>query len=207
MIDERRQQILIGLFTTVVKKGYSNCTISEISEAANLSRGILHYYFRNKKEMLLELMNSLGKTHYEGILQMLSETDDVQEKLKAIVRFQYMDESKAFHDVARVWVEFWGQAPHDPEVREVVGRIQSKLRKLIADLVLEGMQQGVFRIVDPQNTASVIMSMMEGPTLQWIVDRKALNINQVSKTLEDFISCYLEHPCPRNEEPLRVAAL
>jgi hypothetical protein len=109
-----------------------------------------------------------------------------------------MDESKPFHDTAGVWVEFWGQAPHDPEVREVIRKIQARLRKLIADLVVEGMEQGVFRKVDPDNTASVIMSMMEGPTLQWNVDHKAVNIREVSRTLEDFIACYLETPCPRH---------
>jgi len=198
LTDERRRQILVGIFHAVVKKGYANCTITEISEAANLSRGILHYYFKNKKEMLLELMTSLGNIHYEGLVQLLGETEDVREKIKSIVRFHYMDESKPFHDTAGVWVEFWGQAPHDTEVREIIRNIQARLRKLVADLIEEGMEQGVFREVDSYNTASVIMSMMEGPTLQWNVDHKAVNIREVSKTLENFIACYLENPCPRH---------
>jgi len=199
MTDERRRQILVGIFHAVVKSGYASCTITEISQAAGVSRGILHYYFKNKKEMLLELMTSLGNVHYEGLVQILGETDDVREKLKSIVRFHYMDESKPFHDTAGGWVEFWGQAPHDREVREIIRGIQARLRKLIAALIEEGMEQGVFRRVDPLNTASVIMSMMEGPTLQWNVDRKAVNIREVAATLESFIACYLEEPCPRSE--------
>jgi AcrR family transcriptional regulator len=198
MTDERRRQILVGIFHAVVKSGYANCTITEISEAANLSRGILHYYFKSKKEMLLELMTSLGNVHYDGLVRIIEETEDVREKLKSIVRFQYMDESKPFHDTAGVWVEFWGQVPHDPEVREVIRTIQTRLRDLISGLIESGMEQGVFRPVDPRNTASVIMSMMEGPTLQWNVDHKSVNIREVSGTLEDFIACYLENPCPRH---------
>lgn len=197
MTDERRRQIFIGLFHSVVKKGFSNCTISEIAKAANVSRGILHYYFKNKQDMLLELMRVLGNTHYEGLQGMIAETDDPREKLKGIVRFHYLDDSKPFHDTAGVWVEFWGQAPHDREVRAAVSAIQSRLRTLIADLIVEGMDKGVFRRVDPQCTASVIMSMMEGPTLQWCVDHKAVNIREISRTLEDFIAFYLELPSPR----------
>ena len=197
MTDERKRQIFIGLFHTVVKKGFSHCTITEIAEAANVSRGILHYYFKNKQEMLLELMRVLGETHYEGLQRMIAETDDPREKLKGVVRFQYLDESKPFHDTAGVWVEFWGQAPHDREVREAVSAIQSRLRRLIADLIVQGMDKGVFRNVDPQCTASVIMSMMEGPTLQWCVDHKAVSIREISRILEDFIACYLELPSPR----------
>jgi len=197
LTDERRRQILVGIFHAVVKKGYANCTITDISEAANLSRGILHYYYKNKKEMLLALMTSLGNTHYEGLSHIMGETEDVREKLKSIVRFHYMDESKSFHDTAGVWVEFWGQAPHDPEVRELIRTIQARLRERIADLILEGIAQGVFRKVDPHHTASVIMSMMQGPTLQWNVDRKAVKIRTLARILEEFIACYLEIPCPR----------
>jgi len=198
LTDERRTQILVGIFHAVVKKGYAGCTITDISEATNVSRGILHYYYKSKKEMLLSLMTSMGNTHYEGLGRLMGETEDVREKLKSIVRFHYMDESKFFHDTAGVWVEFWGQTPHDPEVREVVRTIQARLRKRIAELVKEGMDQGVFRKVDPHNTASVIMSMMQGPTLQWNVDRKAVDIRALARTLEEFIDRYLENPSPRH---------
>jgi len=197
LTDERRRQILVGIFHAVVKSGYANCTITEISEAAGLSRGILHYYFKSKKEMLLELMTSLGNVHYDGLVRVTGETEDVREKIKSIVRFQYMDESKPFHDTAGVWVEFWGQVPHDPEVREVIRTIQARLRDLISGLIESGMEQGAFRPVHPRNTASVILSMMQGPTLQWSVDHKSVNGREVSGILEDFIACYLENPSPR----------
>jgi len=199
LTDERRRQILVGIFHALVRSGYAHCTITEISEAAGVSRGILHYYFKNKKEMLLELMTSLGKTHYEGLVHLLGETQDVREKIKSIVRFHYMDESKPFHDTAGVWVEFWGQAPHDREVREIIRQIQARLRALIAGLLAEGMEKGVFRRVDPESTASIIMAMMEGPTLQWNVDHKAVDIRKISATLESFLSCCLEEPRPRPE--------
>ncbi len=148
--------------------------------------------------MLLELMTAMGNLHHDGLVQIIGETDDVREKVKSIVRFHYMDESKPFHDTAGVWMEFWGQAPHDKEVREIIGAIQARLRKLIAGLIEEGMERGVFRAVDPYNAASVILSMIQGPTLQWNVNRKAMNIRELSKSLEDFIACYLETPCPRH---------
>jgi len=194
LADERRQQILAGLFHTIIRKGYANCTITEISEAAGVSRGILHYYFKNKDEMLLELMISLGKTHYEGLLAVIAETDDVMEKLVNIVRFHYMDESAHFHRTAGVWVEFWGQVPSDPQVRGVVRKNQKRIRKLVSDLIQEGIDNGVFRPVDPRNAAAVILSMMVGPTLQWTVDRRAIKIREVSRTLEEYMIRYLQDP-------------
>ena len=85
--------------------------------------------FKNKQEMLLELMKSLGEIHYGGINRLISETEDVREKIRRIIRFHYMDESKPFHDMVGVWVEFWGQSPHDREVpttREDAGQVAQR---------------------------------------------------------------------------------
>lgn len=200
MTEERRKQIYIGLFHAVVKKGLLKCTITDISQEAKLSRGILHYYFKSKQEMLIELMKSLGETHFKELQRIIAGADDVGEKLNRIVQFQYLDDSKPFHDTASVWVEFWGLAAHDREIREVVRTIQARLRTFIAELIVEGMEKGEFRKVEPTPAASVIMSMLEGPTLQWCVDHRALNIKEVSKALEDFIFCYLKSPGSNGSE-------
>jgi len=194
MADERRKQIFIGLFNAIVKKGFTSCTITEISREAGMSRGILHYYFSNKQEMQLELMKSLGDTHYDQILALADSTNDVREKIKKIIEFHYLDESKPFHDTVGVWVEFWGQSPHDRKVQQAIRRNQARIRKLIAGLIDEGIDEGIFRHIDSLGAASVILGMIEGPTLQWSVNRKAMDFQQTAGCIEEFIFSTLEHP-------------
>lgn len=196
MTQERQRQIFIGLFNAICEKGFAGSTITDISREAGLSRGILHYYFKNKREMQLELMRSLGKTHFDGIRWLISGLEDALEKIKGMIQFHYMDETKPFHDMVRVWVEFWGQAPHDQDVREVIQENQRRLRDLIASLLREGMEQGAFRTVDPVSTASMILGLIEGLTLQKCVDWKSIQMEEMSQTIGDFLQQYLARPSP-----------
>ncbi len=50
--DPKAQKILTAVRTLLAKKGYMRTTISLVAEEAGVSRGLLHYYFKNKDEML-----------------------------------------------------------------------------------------------------------------------------------------------------------
>src|SRR5918912_962088 len=42
----------------LANKGYEGATIIEIAEASNVSRGILHYYFKDKEEIATKALAS-----------------------------------------------------------------------------------------------------------------------------------------------------
>jgi AcrR family transcriptional regulator len=44
--------ILNGSLKILATKGYENATIADISKAADVSRGILHYYFSDKEDLV-----------------------------------------------------------------------------------------------------------------------------------------------------------
>src|SRR5262245_17414408 len=59
-VIERRQQIVNGLLDVIAKRGYERATIASIAEASRLAPGLVHYYFKTKEEVLLELVRHLS---------------------------------------------------------------------------------------------------------------------------------------------------
>ena len=55
MIDN----ILSGSLKTLAAKGYEDATIADISKAADVSRGILHYYFSDKEDLVSKALAEL----------------------------------------------------------------------------------------------------------------------------------------------------
>jgi AcrR family transcriptional regulator len=51
--------ILSGSLKTLAAKGYEDATIADISEAADVSRGILHYYFSDKEDLVSKALAEL----------------------------------------------------------------------------------------------------------------------------------------------------
>ncbi|WP_094606008.1 hypothetical protein SPSIL_006690 [Sporomusa silvacetica DSM 10669] len=58
--SKRREQILSVALTLFFKKGYKNTKISDIAEAANISKGLVYRYFENKAEILFSYLDFLN---------------------------------------------------------------------------------------------------------------------------------------------------
>ena len=55
---EKKQQIIRAAHTVLIKYGYAATTINQVAAEAGVSRGLLHYYFKNKEEMLALVLRS-----------------------------------------------------------------------------------------------------------------------------------------------------
>jgi TetR/AcrR family transcriptional repressor of bet genes len=56
---ERRAEITRAFARVLAREGYAGATILAVAQEANLSAGLLHHHFRDKREMLLELLSTL----------------------------------------------------------------------------------------------------------------------------------------------------
>lgn len=57
--NQRRADITKAFARVLAQHGYVGATIIAVAEEANLSPGLLHHHFKDKREMLVELLNTL----------------------------------------------------------------------------------------------------------------------------------------------------
>lgn len=55
---EKVQAILNAVVKVLANKGYEGATIMELAEASNVSRGVLHYYFKDKEDIATKALAS-----------------------------------------------------------------------------------------------------------------------------------------------------
>lgn len=58
---EKAEMILDAALQVLAADGYSGITIAKVAKEAKVSRGLLHYYFQNKEDMLIQLMSRSGR--------------------------------------------------------------------------------------------------------------------------------------------------
>ena len=68
LINLRRSQLTKAAYKVVGQKGYYDFTIKDIAREAGLSTGLVHYYFKNKEDLLLTLLSAA----FPGILGYLA---------------------------------------------------------------------------------------------------------------------------------------
>jgi len=134
---ERRQQIAHALLTVMAEKGYETATITEISKAAGLTSGLIHYHFKNKQEILTEAISILAnaaKVRYELKVQ---NKVSPKEKLNA-----FIDATLALGDSAKVnivaaWVVVGAESVRQVEVRKLYRDIVKEHLDNLQNLIKE----------------------------------------------------------------------
>lgn len=185
MGDTRRRQILAGLLKAVGEHGLQRCNMSEVAEAAGVSRGILHYYFKNKDEMIGALVAHLKESHLPDFRDQTRQIDDPRRQLNKSLWYPVQAFGQAGAALAKVWIEFWGLAAHHPDVHQFINDAQQALRDHFKHILLAGIEKGVFNDKHkPEKLASVILAALEGMVLQWHFNPENFSFVGEMKALE-----------------------
>ena len=83
--EHRRQEIVNGLMQTMADKGYEKASIQSIAKAAGLSPGLIHYHFKTKQEILVELTAQLSQIAQDRFAAKVEEVSSPMERLNAYI--------------------------------------------------------------------------------------------------------------------------
>src|SRR5205807_8640370 len=80
MAADTREKILNAAFTVLSRQGYENTSIKEIAEEARVAQGLVHYYFKTKQLLVLDVLAfvcqkvALGVEGEAGALEAFEQT-------------------------------------------------------------------------------------------------------------------------------------
>ncbi len=186
----RRAEIIEATFFCIALKGYSNITMQDIADSAGVSKGVIHYYFRNKEELFISVFEKLIGDLDANIARRVEQADTPPEKIRAVIGavFEKIRANKKFQIVL---LDFWAHSTRNPSLKKVNARQYSRYRRLLKKTIADGIEQGYFKKCDPSQVASALIGMIEGLLVQWIFDSKAFALTHAQKTTEEVISTFL----------------
>ncbi|SFD25680.1 TetR/AcrR family transcriptional regulator [Clostridium uliginosum] len=76
---EKRNKIIDAALQIFNEKGYFNTNTAEIAKRAELATGSLYSYFKDKKDIFLEVSNLYGHTIYNHSVKELSKIEDTND--------------------------------------------------------------------------------------------------------------------------------
>jgi AcrR family transcriptional regulator len=145
MTEVRRNQILGGAAEVFSEKGYHQATTKEIAKAAGVSEGTIYNYFKNKRDLLVAMVNVIGMQSVRNIF-IEHATDDPHQYLSKILKDRYVLAQHSGNRMAPIIAEMLT----DQEVRETVyKRIVIPISKFLEDFIQANIDAGRFRPVNP----------------------------------------------------------
>jgi AcrR family transcriptional regulator len=183
----RRSQLTRAAYNVVGQKGYYEFTIRDIAREAGLSTGLVHYYFKNKKDLLLNLLKEINKNMLVILNRNISKANDPREKLN-IFMTQAFDLVKNEKDYFYIVIDFWTQVNKSERMKLANSKLFKSYRDEIAKILQEGITKGFFTKMDVDYTAAVIISIIQGLIIQYVIDTNAFNYDDYTKKVIKHIN-------------------
>ena len=178
---ERKDQIVRATVECITKHGYHNFSMQDVARTAGVSKGIIHYYFLNKDDLMMSVLDRVAGDIETLIAADMESITSPVEKLKIFmsVSFDIVRGTKEYYQVN---MDFWTQINQKKEVRQVISRHYAKFRDSCARVIEEGVRMGVFKNVNPHHQASLIIATIDGVSLQWLFDETVYDYDEMVKT-------------------------
>ncbi|MES2615589.1 MAG: TetR/AcrR family transcriptional regulator [Bdellovibrionota bacterium] len=190
LASERKQQIILATIECITRYGYNNFSMQDVARVADVSKGIIHYYFLNKEDLMMTVLDNVS-TEIEALLTSTESGLDVKVRLSNVI-WMCSSVVQNKREYYRINMDFWTQIDQKEKVREEVARHYAKFRGAVANIIQQGITIGVFRKGDAQQYASLIIALIDGIALQWLFDEGVFLYDEIVKNCEEAIMSFLK---------------
>jgi len=189
IVDKNAKKINIvhAAAKVFAEKGVVKTKMIDIAEEAGIGKGTIYEYYRSKEEIFADTFRLLFDHMEIKLAEAIGNTTDPIVKLKALIQVSYKEFLVHSGDLVGIMMDFWAEGirTKSTDVISLVNleQMYSEYKMLIADILYEGMSQGIFKQVDANSVAAIIVGAMDGVMLQWIMNKNAVDIDKISEVM------------------------
>jgi AcrR family transcriptional regulator len=181
MVKQKREKVIEAAYKLMSDKGYEKASIKDIANEAGIAPGLVHYYFRNKEEILTELLMAASNQY----------THDMQ-RLQANVSSEYLAKAALYEPKERVerqpeWYklryELFALGLRNPNISQSVNVLLENARTGIADIL-----QKVFGSSreESASVAAILLACFDGLALQKLLNPE-FDLDRAYSDLEKMV--------------------
>jgi AcrR family transcriptional regulator len=182
IVEELMKDTVFDATSRIIEeKGWNGLTMERVAEKAEVSKGTLYNYFRDKKELVWLVMTRFITETEIRIKKNIEKHKDPTEALKQVIKEElYFRKEKSFMVLA-----FMQAFQEEPKLRERFSEEihpLNSIRKAITDLFQKGMSEGKFRKMDPAALSSLLSSILMGTSRDWtygIIDNSPEEMTEI----------------------------
>ena len=113
---QKRKDIALSCKEIFFQNGINGLTISQIAKTAGVGKGTIYEYFKNKEDIIFEIVNVLIYERNLIVEKQLSSVKTTKEKIKLFSKFFYSDEDL---EMRQLYKEFISVSLSNPD-REMI---------------------------------------------------------------------------------------
>jgi AcrR family transcriptional regulator len=193
--EEKKGSIAKAIVKIVAQQGYENATTRNIAKEAQVSHGTLHYYFKDKDEMVaFALKKNIEKLmEYNSSLEKGNNPQQLGENLVKFLKKNMEDETRLYY---RFLFSIWSLSWQNKKIEKILKEMHEKVLDYLKIEIAQYFQNTNLKIPSEYNTfvSLYLMFLMDGTMLHLLLDEKYKDNVQLWKTIKNSINGILSSP-------------
>jgi len=188
--EDTHTEMMEATYDALRKHGYNDLTMDRIDAEFPKSKSLIYQHYDGKDDLLVGLLEFLLEQFKSSVPD--EEYSDAHEQLQALLDHALPESPDPERtEFAAAMAELRAQAPHDEAYREQFTRTDQFFRDNVAEIVRRGIEQGVFRDVDPDRTAAFILTLIHGARNQRVTTNDDVAIDATRYELAEYVQTRL----------------
>lgn len=159
--NRRRRQLIEATILTIAAHGLSRVTLAKVATAADLSPGIVNFYFKSKEQLLLETLTEMEKEYEAHVRTAISGSDDPAMVLLRLIDSLF-DPTIFNSDKAAVWSAYWGESQARSDYLAICGARDDELYGVIHRAMIRLCEDNALTRFDSHAAARGFEGLVDG---------------------------------------------
>jgi AcrR family transcriptional regulator len=159
--SRQRQRLIDACIAALHLYGPSRTTVEKVVAIADLSPGIVRFYFDSKDAMLLASLGYLAAEFEERLLVPVGRLKDSPARALELLVDLYLDPEIASTRKISVWYSFWGEASSRQEYLDICGKNDDDFAVLVRQLMERLIAETGARHLDADGVALGLIGVLE----------------------------------------------
>ena|GEM_PF-845154 len=187
--------ILLGALSALTEKGYTSTTIDHIARASNVSRGLLHYYFKSKEDLIMQAVSRGSGALLSSAIERIGHASSTEHL--ADIMIEVLRQTVEQHPtITALLIEAWGESRRSAKLRIAFEagfrETTEKLASFLAPYVSAYSNPAGIRSAEV--ASRILLGLYQGLVIQMISEPDLLNDSEFRDALRSVVVHTLRNP-------------
>jgi AcrR family transcriptional regulator len=183
--SDKAVRIVEAMRKSVARRGTAGSTFDHVSREAGVSRGLLHYYFGTKEQLLVEAVRRDCELRIDLLERQLSEAKTAEDFINLMAQ-NLEDTVREDPDLITLLFELFTLSRRNRDIAAEYAGLISRTRSQLAEMLAKAQREKILRLhAEPEAVAEVLFSIADGFALRMLTEPE----RDFTRTMQAGIAC------------------
>jgi AcrR family transcriptional regulator len=165
---EKAQRIVEAMRRSVAQRGTAGSTFDHVSREAGVSRGLLHYYFGTKEQLLVEAVRRDCELRMENLERQLARAQTAEDFIELMAQ-NLKQTVRGDPDFVTLVFELFTLSRRNADIAVAYADLMRRTREQVAGMLALAQREGIIDLhAEPEAVAEILFSLGDGLALRML---------------------------------------